>query len=752
MRLTGIAFMLLFISLIIFAGCSSSNNTPLSPDTPNEFPASEQNADNSNLLGMWDAEFDIENNTVKINPHRGIDAHFNITLLIPGPQIDILSFDPTEGIVEAEITIENPYAFDAYDIRMIIYTDTLGHMLMNPDGWTDLYENPGGLPINPFKAFNKSETNRVFAGLSNATETLLIYLPGGNPNVTFALEGSFPSNCEEPYKMENFSHGNLYNTVGSNAQMQVDVFDWQNNVQSVFLYCPVITGVTTVPLSFDSGNTWTGTITNANGVGVGAYTGYVIGYSSGISLYDQVSIYVGEEATEPGWVQSWGAVEADYSRKICCQGDSLFVAGIFNRTVDFDPGPQVVPATSNGGYDVYVVKYTDAGTFHWVKTWGGAGYDGTYGVAVDASGNIYVSGFFRETVDFDPGVGVVEATSAGMADSYILKLDPSGNFLWVNTWGGEMNNFVDCLTVSNSIIFASGRFSGTADFDPGPGILNRTSNGYDDVWLSSFDLDGNLLNNGTFGGELSEMPYGIAANQANEVFLAGLFKETVDFDFGAGIYEGTSNGGYDGFIVEYNSSLEFQSLKTFGGTETDYSTDITVDSQGNIIVAGLFKDEVDFDPSTGEDFHISNGDSDVFISKYDSAGNYIFTKTYGYINSDITPLITTDNANNIIINSSFNSTCDFDPGPGVVEKTSLGESDIYILKLDTTGEFTWIYTAGSTRYEQGYGAVTDESGYIYSIGGFFDTMDFEPGSGITERTSNGSYDAFLLKLNPSGEW
>jgi hypothetical protein len=752
MRLTEIALTFILLSLIVFAGCSSSDNTPLSPETPNEFPASGQTAGNNHLLGMWDAEFDIESNTVQINPHRGTDAHFNITLLIPGPQIDILSFDPIQGIVEAEITIENPYAFNAYDIRVIIYTDTLGHMLMNPDGWTDLYENPGGLPINPFKAFNMGEANRVFAGLSDASETLLIYLPGCNPNVTFALEGSFPGNCEEPYKMENFSHDSLYNITGSYAQMQVDIFDWQDDVESVFLYCPVITGLTVVPLSFNTGNTWTGMITNTNGVGVGSYTGYVIGYSSGISLYDQVTIYVGEEATEPGWVQAWGGSKLEKCTSIYTHGDMLYITGVFSTTVDFDPGPGIVNKTSAGAYDCFIVKYTDDGTFQWVRAWGGSDYDGVSDIAIDASDNIFVCGSFRGTCDFDPGGGVFNVTSAGYNDAYLLKLDPYGDLHWVKTWGGTDFDNAAYVEVTDTRINIFGRFKGESDFDPGPGTVIRTSNGSDDVFLSFFDLNGNLLYNGTWGSSKAESHSGMELNQDNGVFVSGWFEETVDFDLGPGTTEATSNGEADCFIAEYNSSLELQSLKTFGGLEDDFSANTTTDSQGNLIIGGAFSDEVDFDPSSGEDIHTSNGGYDAFISKYDSAGNYVFTKTFGNIFMDNSYDVATDSANNIIIAGGFWGTCDFDPGPGVVERTAESDADIYVLKLNSSGIFNWIYTASGSFYNLATNVTTDESGYIYTVGYFWVTVDFEPGPGITERTSNGDYDAFALKLNPSGEW
>jgi hypothetical protein len=301
---------LLMISAVI--GCSSAGVSPVvAPDPGNTssdnaqdgiisnpsdipLPVSEidYSAVNRDLLGIWNATFDAEKMTAEVQPDRTLSGHLNVTHYIPAPVIHINGFNPTTGIVDVDFTINNSYSFNGFDVRLIIYTDSVGHMLTNADDWTSLYDVPGGLPINPFRAYSKADPNRKFYGHTTETENLLILLPGGNPNVTFAVDASYPTNCVEPYEINSFTQEPLGHSAGSSAHVQVNVLDWQNNVGSVSLYCPVITGTTLLPFTHGTGNTWQTTLVNNTGASAGSYIGYMLSGSGGYILYDRVTIQV----------------------------------------------------------------------------------------------------------------------------------------------------------------------------------------------------------------------------------------------------------------------------------------------------------------------------------------------------------------------------------------------------------------------------------------------------------------------------
>jgi Leucine-rich repeat (LRR) protein len=201
-------------------------------------------------------------------------------------------------IVDVGINIVNPYPIDGRDVRLIIYNDAIGHKLVNSDSWTDLYDIPAGLPINPFKAYAKDDPNREFAGLAEHTENLQIYLPGGNPYVAYAVDASFPGNCAEPYSMENFTQAYLFDNASSTANLSVSVYDWQDDANEVSLYCPWITGVDFVPFNETDPDTWESVLINNVGVPTGEYPGYMVAWSldSGAqALYDEVKITVTED-------------------------------------------------------------------------------------------------------------------------------------------------------------------------------------------------------------------------------------------------------------------------------------------------------------------------------------------------------------------------------------------------------------------------------------------------------------------------
>ena len=289
------------------------------------------------------------------------------------------------------------------------------------------------------------------------------------------------------------------------------------------------------------------------------------------------------------------------------------------RAHNFNPGPGVDYHISYGGNDISLSKFDSSGVFLWAKTWGGISSDQGYGAAVDGSGNIYTTGSFQSTVDFDPGPDVDDHT-AMVADVFLSKFDSSGAFLWAKTWGGtsvSLPNNVDADAAGN--VFVTGYFYGTDDFDPGPGEDSHTANGFSqDVFLSKLDSSGGFLWAKTWGGSSSDYGYNVAVDVAGNVFVTGYFSGTVDFNPDSGVDSHVSNGGYyaDAYLSKFDSSGAFLWAKTWGGDSTDSGIGVDTDTAGNTYVAGYFSTTTDFDPGTDVDNHTSNGGSDVFLSKF----------------------------------------------------------------------------------------------------------------------------------------
>ncbi len=389
----------------------------------------------------------------------------------------------------------------------------------------------------------------------------------------------------------------------------------------------------------------------------------------------------------------------------------------------------------------------------YAKTWGGTGNDLANSVAIDQAGNFYVGGRFSNTVDFDPGAGVDNRTSNGAIDAFVSKLDSAGNYLYTRTWGGTGSDEIYSVAVDQSNnVYVGGRFQATVDFDPGAGVDNRTSNGSFDAFVSKLDSAGNNLYAKIWGGTGSDLVRAVSVDQGNDVYIAGGYAATIDFDLGAGTDNRTSNGGGDAFVTKLDSAGDYIYAKTWGGTGAETGFSVALDQADDIYIAGEFAATVDFDPSAGVDNRTSGGAGDAFITKLDSAGNYLYAKTWGGTGEEEARAIIADQADNIYIAGEFSTTVDFDPGAGTDNRISNGSTDAFVTKLDSTGNYLYAKTWGGTSTEQALSVLLDPVGNVYIGGIFQSTVDFDPSANVDNRTSGGTSDAYITKLGSSGAY
>jgi hypothetical protein len=242
------------------------------------------------ILGQWTADFNISSLAFTIEPDRSSANRYNITSILP-PSIRINSYDPASFVLNVDVTLENCYSIDGYDLRLIVFNSS-GHDLKNADYWTDSYDIPGGLPINPFKAYAKDDPERIFRSGSQHTENLEIYCPNGSTNIKFAIDVGYPGHSQEPYGIDNFMQETLLKDSGSSAKIWVDVHDWQDDVSIVYLYCPEIAVEPLVEFVKTGMYQYTLDLVNGTGANPGIYTGIIAAFSHGLALYQFVPISV----------------------------------------------------------------------------------------------------------------------------------------------------------------------------------------------------------------------------------------------------------------------------------------------------------------------------------------------------------------------------------------------------------------------------------------------------------------------------
>lgn len=394
-------------------------------------------------------------------------------------------------------------------------------------------------------------------------------------------------------------------------------------------------------------------------------------------------------------------------------------------------------------------------TFGWAKSYGGETPEEAFAVTVDPLGNIISTGNFRGTVDFDPGTGTTIATSLGDWDVFIQKLDASGNFLWAKTFGGASADHAESVfTDQNGNIYTAGRFTQTVDFDPGSGVASHSSLGSFDVFVQKLDAEGNFLWAKTFGGANYDVCYALKVDSDGNVYITGNFMGTVDFDPGSEVYTLTATeNNRNTFVQKMDTNGNFLWAKSFSGA--NWGTSINIDSAGNIYTTGTIFGQTDFDPGSGTFLLNSSQYYGTFVQKMDSSGNFLWAKSFGGSYNLNTSYSTVDSSGNIYTTGSFDFPGDYDPSDGTSTLTSNGHQDVFIQKMDASGNFLWAKNfGGSCEYcvDVSKSISVDTFGNIYTTGFFANTTDLDPGPGIAHYTSAGHHDIFIQKLDTVGNF
>ena len=455
-----------------------------------------------------------------------------------------------------------------------------------------------------------------------------------------------------------------------------------------------------------------------------------------------------------GWTWTFGGAGSDECGAVATDGSgNVLVSGRFSGTVDFDPTGADDQHTAAGSWDAFVTKFGPDGSYVWTRTWGGTGFDHALALATDASGSVFVCGYFNESVDFDPGAGAEFRKSAGSSDSYLLKLAGDGSYQWVHIVGGlGSDSGTGVCTDSAGNILMTGLFSGTVDLNPTASVDNRKSAGSTDVFVTKINTDATYGWSGTLGSSGQDYAWGIAADAAGNAFVVGDFLGKGDLDPTSGNDVRLSNGDYDVFLVKVLSGGSYGWGRTLGGQWQDHGAGVAVDSSGHVLIAGYFSGTVDFNPNTGSDPRTSQGSFDAFVTKLDNAGAYGWTASFGGLNWDGAADVAVDAADNVLLIGRFWGTVDFDPSVGSDPHTSLGDFDSFVTEFTAAGGYRWTRTVGGADDQDGCGVAADPSGNVCAVGHFVGSVDFDPTLATDVRASVGERDVFVQKLTGAGEY
>ncbi|MCP4442062.1 MAG: T9SS type A sorting domain-containing protein [Aureispira sp.] len=443
--------------------------------------------------------------------------------------------------------------------------------------------------------------------------------------------------------------------------------------------------------------------------------------------------------------QATGSGSVTVNATVIDAAGNIYSAGNFQDTADFDPGPGVFNLVSLGGNDNFILKQDAAGNFVWAIGIHGTGDAAILDLALDATGNPHITGYYAGVTDFDPSAGTSNLTWHNYG-CFIAKYDALGNFAWAKDYrsgGGVQGNGLAVDATGG--VYITGYFSETADFDPGPGTFSRTNLGSStsDAFVSKLDINGDFVWAKTFRCNGYSNGSKIAVD-ASGVYSTGYFDSSTDFDPNGGLSNFTPNGR-DIYINKLDQAGNLVWNKQAGGSSDDSGANITLDASGNVITVGTFQGTADFDPNAGTSNLVSNGANDIFVQKLDAAGNFVWAKGFGGTDNDAVGSVITDAMSNVYTIGNFQLTADLNPDAAVQNAVSEGMNDLFVQKLDAMGTFEWAFSIGGTDQDIGRGIAVSAAEEVYLGGYFQNTVDFDPMASSFNMTSGGGYDGFIAK-------
>ncbi|HEX9744012.1 MAG TPA: carboxypeptidase-like regulatory domain-containing protein [bacterium] len=524
---------LLLTLLIIVVSCSGSGGDPTSPGFSNgNFLTTEKNDRNAmnpsdwgshQTFGIYTWVIDQEAQTIEVIDNRSLAAHLNVRPILESSfwcpaknciKLQFIDIDPDNFIYTVKATLVNPTAFVGYDIRGIVFYDEKAHRLLNPDAYTKLYAPMDN--INPFRAYAKTVENRQFSAYASYSEIFEMYIPPDPKKwfINYALDASWPMNCEEPYDLDNWGFdGSIYQDDPDlegidqgEGTIFVEAYDWQKNVSEVSIDTTPITGdITQLEFNISTAR-WEASITNGMDAEQGEYEFLIAAFSEDdpdLGLYNYMTIKV--DPTPPPAVQSiWGNV-----------GDSFLLTGLDNAVlsvVNQDPlgfQPSAV-LTEDGFYQVMVTT-------------------GIFDVSVAATDGLHL-----DSTAWNVAVTTDEDVRLDFGLQYPNRPDPTGGFFetaWDQIFGvsGRVVDSFGMPISAASVELTSPDYVNFSVADPGQDFVaggETDENGYFNMTnLARDSFDGTLntyfltVNASGHEGQVHG-PYSTAANETEYYVFA----------------------------------------------------------------------------------------------------------------------------------------------------------------------------------------------------------------------------------------
>ena len=396
-----------------------------------------------------------------------------------------------------------------------------------------------------------------------------------------------------------------------------------------------------------------------------------------------------EDPYQVAWTAQIGTSSHDYSYSVAVDASgNSYISG-------YTYG--VLGSSSAGSDDAFLTKFDSLGNEVWTTQIGSSTLDRSYSVAVDGSGNSYISGYTR---------GVIGSSSAGFYDAFLTKFDSLGDKVWaqqIGTTSIDASYSVAVDAAGNAYI--SGQTLG---------VLGSPNAGSSDAFLTKFDSLGNKVWTSQIGTSSDDRSYSVAVDGSGNSYISG---------FTQGDLGGTNAGGMDAFLTKFDSLGDEVWSSQIGTSGEDWSWSVAVDGSGNAYISGSAYGDLG-------DSHA--GGRDAFLTKFDTLGNEVWSSQIGTPGDDHSYSVAVDGSGNAYISGSTYGDL-IEPG------SSAGGDDAFLTKFDSLGNEVWTQQIGTSGNDYSRSVAVDAAGNAY-ISGYT--------SGDLGGTNAGGNDAFLVKFEP----
>lgn len=403
--------------------------------------------------------------------------------------------------------------------------------------------------------------------------------------------------------------------------------------------------------------------------------------------------------------------------------------------------------TLGGGTDLFLAKFNSTGTRLWATYYGGTGNEHKTGMAIDTSGNIYISG----QTDATTGVATTGSHQAtfggGTYDAFLVKFNSAGDRVWATYYGGTQNEIgFGVSTDASGNVYMSGQSNSTSGIST-TGSFQTACNGcslfLSDAFLVKFNSAGSRLWATYYGGTDNDYGYGVAADASGNVYLAGYTFSTSGIS-STGAFKTTFGGVRDAFLVKFSSSGSRLWGTYYGGTGDDVGYSIATEGSANVYLAGLTTSTSGIATTGSFQAAFGGGSFDAFLVKFNSAGSRVWGTYYGGADKEEQYNVVTDNAGNVFLAGDSYSSSGI--ASGGYQNNKVGIENTFVAKFSSGGTrlSATYYGQGPGDDEDGHAAV-DLSGNVY-LAGYTGSTSGIATTGAHQTSFQGIVDAFLVKF------